>query len=393
MTLRLILVSTVAALGLTIPSRTECKRFLSSAEMRASSYLAGWDTWRPGDGAGHRKSGATATRECELCRLARAQVALRAQNPVAEVAVDSTATARVSSNVSEEHVSKVQTAVPARAVGETVIAFEPIDVEDEISGGLAFDLNRAAEGIDLVEKGTPSESSRVSANPETSREIGNNLDWIDKLCGRLVREVRSAAITAQPSGEAVRVTAEALAATAIREQREQPTAIAGTHVRSEILPDDATTSVEWSSGYGPDLFAAIENRLAQLDVNNPPAAAHEAACLPFVSQSTQSEISAPIAIIAAQDDGQQEDAASSQIPWPVFAPEKSVPQPATRIAEEIQVPWPVFAPAEQAADQAIARESSMPETRWGQAVHLTRAAVVAWMKVLAGPALVEVSAR
>lgn len=413
MTLRLVLVSMVAALGLTIPSRMDCKRFLSSAETRASSFLAGWDTWRPGDGAGRRNPGATATRECELCRLARAQVALRTQKPVAEVAV---ATTSVSSKVSEAHVSKVQTAVLARAVGDPVIAFEPIDVEDEISGGLAFELNRGAEGIDLVENRTQSQSSNVPANPESSRETGKNLDWVDKLCGRLVREVRSAATAAQPSGQAVRPTAEApasiamreqreqgyaglceagdcLASTAMREEREQPTATAGAHVQSEILSDDASTSVDWSPGYGPDLFAAIENRLAQFDANNPPAAAHEAAGLPFVSESTQSESSAPVAIIAAQNDVQRDEMASSQVPWPVFAPDKSVPQPATPIAAEVQVPWPVFAPSEQTADQAFARESSTPETRWGQALHLTCEAVVAWMKVLAGPALVEVSAR
>ena len=47
------------------------------------------------------------------------------------------ATTSVSSKVSEAHVFKVQTAVPARSYGDPVIAFEPIDVEDEIWGGLA----------------------------------------------------------------------------------------------------------------------------------------------------------------------------------------------------------------------------------------------------------------
>ncbi|HEX3451578.1 MAG TPA: hypothetical protein VHS97_25215, partial [Isosphaeraceae bacterium] len=147
MTLRLVLVSMVAALGLTIPNRMDCKRFFDCAESRASSFLAGWDTWRPGEGPGHRKSGATATRECELCRLARAQVALRAQKPADEVAIDSKAIAKVSSNDSEVAVSKVQTAVPACTVSDTLITYEPIDVDVEICGGLALELNRAIEGI------------------------------------------------------------------------------------------------------------------------------------------------------------------------------------------------------------------------------------------------------
>ena len=202
MTLRLVLVSMVAALGLTIPSRMDCKRFFDCAESRASSFLAGWDTWRPGDGAGHRQPGATATRECELCRLARAQVAFRTQKPVAEVTVAPTATASVSSNVSQELVSGAQQRQYRQyAIGDTVSAFEPIDVEDEMQVGLAFELDRAAAAIDLVQKRTPSESSNVPAILETSREIGNIREWTDKLCDRLVREVRTAVMVVQPSEE------------------------------------------------------------------------------------------------------------------------------------------------------------------------------------------------
>ena len=38
-------------------------------------------------------------------------------------------------------------------------------------------------------------------------------------------------------------------------------------------------------------------------------------------------------------------------------------------------------------------EDGSPENRWDQAVSLTREAMVAWMNVLAGPALVKVSAQ
>ena len=143
------------------------------------------------------------------------------------------------------------------------------------------------------------------------------------------------------------------------------------------------------------LFAAIENRLAELDKNNPPATAHEVTGLPLVPQCSQPDDSALVTtpVAATQENVEQGDTASVQIPWPVFAIEQSVSQPAVPIAEEIEVPWPVFAPSAQAIEPAIARESSTPETRWNQAVHLTREAMFAWMKVLTGPAVVEVSAR
>jgi hypothetical protein len=313
---------------------------------------------------------------------------------VADLAIDLKATASVLSDVSEKHASMLQTAVPRRAVSDAVIAFEPIDVDDENWGRLAFELNRAAEGIDPVQNGLSAESSAIPAKPDTEREA-DKCEWIDEVCGRLIRDVRSIAMTAQQSSQRGSSTSEALISTAMRDQYEQPTAIAETLVRSDIVSLDASTSVEWSPGYGPDLFAAIENQLAQIETNNAPVGAHEVAGTPLVSHCGQPESSAPVptAVAAVQNDVQQGNTASSQIPWPVFAPENSVPRPATHIAEEIKVPWPVFASPEQSTDQAIVRESSTPETRWGQAIHLTREALVAWMKVLAGPALVEVRAR
>ena len=67
---RLVLVSMVAALGLTIPSRMDCKRIFELGGDAGELIPRGWDTGESGDGAGHRNPGTTATRECELCRLA-----------------------------------------------------------------------------------------------------------------------------------------------------------------------------------------------------------------------------------------------------------------------------------------------------------------------------------
>jgi hypothetical protein len=44
---RVVLVGLVAALGVTLPSRLECERWMSSAQNWACRVLADWDTWRP----------------------------------------------------------------------------------------------------------------------------------------------------------------------------------------------------------------------------------------------------------------------------------------------------------------------------------------------------------
>ena len=189
MTLRLVLVSMVAALGLTIPSRVECKRFIGLAEARASSFLAGWDTWRPGDGVGHKKLSATATRECELCRQARLAAALRAQKQAAEVAIDSTKTFSVPPPVADGGVPNEQTVV----------------------------RSRTANDVDLM--------------------------WVDEVCGKLIRDVRTAAMAAQASNPA----AESLASTPMDDQPEPLAVQTAADNKAETPSEVATTSAETTS--------------------------------------------------------------------------------------------------------------------------------------------------
>jgi hypothetical protein len=456
MTLRLVLVSMVAALGLTIPSRVECKRFLGLAEARASSFLAGWDTWRPSHGAGHKKPRVTAIRECELCRLARVGVASRNQKPAAEVPIDSTKTSSVVPPGTDQYLRNVQPPpATVRAVCDAVITFEPIEVGDEINGGLAFELNHQAEGIDLVGNSIVSGTTRIAASAVAPSE-NVDLEWVDKACGELIREVQTAAMAAQPSSPA----ALSLASTLSGDQSEPPTAPTGSDNQLKTPFLVASTRTEWSAGYGPDLFAAIEDQLAQIDESTKPPTAHEAAGLPFVVPNTQPSVVtlSPATTVLAQSDVGKGDIILPPIPWPIFAPHESDVQAETSVANEIQVPWPVFAPSEPASGQANAfttgssdgsaslastpsvavrsetvnpamtssdnpapgsgwvrspstessepassaidnagletsREAHSRDNRWGEAVHLTRKAVVAWMKVLTGPAVVKVSAQ
>ncbi len=195
-------------------------------------------------------------------------------------------------------------------------------MDDENWGGIALELNQKAEGIDLVQDEPASELSPAPATPYASNEI-IELAWIDKVCGRLIDDVRSAVIVAQRSRQPEPATVDVPATTATREQPERPTTTASIGDLSSILSDDDSgASDEWLSGYGPDLFTAIECKFAQLDANNHWPIAHVAARQPLVAESAPHEtpVTNAVPVTAAQTNVDREVTAAVQIPWPVFAP-------------------------------------------------------------------------
>ena len=107
---------------------------------------------------------------------------------------------------------------------------------------------------------------------------------------------------------------------------------------------------------------------------------------------------------------------SDCIPWPAFAPiEPIASPPPTSVVQDTTVPWPVFAPVEAPVSQETVRITerrdgvdpiasaahsavratpiSVTESGLGEAVHLTRQAVSAWLSVLVRTGAVEVTAR
>lgn len=71
---RLVMVGLVAALGVTLPSRLECDRWMSSAQNWACRVLADWDTWKPRESDAYclpPDSQATASSTGRLARVER----------------------------------------------------------------------------------------------------------------------------------------------------------------------------------------------------------------------------------------------------------------------------------------------------------------------------------
>ncbi len=187
MMLRLVLVGIVAGLGVTIPSQQVGQGWLGSADRWASSLLADWDTWRPED-SGHQRVAAI-VHECEQCRLARSGVVLRERKvaPAGTVRLTRWAPAQPAAG-GEKPTGVSRPTRASRSTGAPVIAFDPIQINGDFYAGVAFELNKGAEGIDLPQ---PNEVSGAVASVSPPAVVTENteLDLPEVLCGATDEEL------------------------------------------------------------------------------------------------------------------------------------------------------------------------------------------------------------
>jgi hypothetical protein len=155
MMLRLVLVGIVAALGVTIPGGTNRSGWLVSAGRWANSVVVDWDTPRPDSSATQARRFATTRHGCEQCRLARAALALREQGAAASRVADSTKSTAVKAPAgSEKPTDDRHDVLTGDSRPAATIGFEPIAVGDDFYSAIAFELNRNAEAISLVQSPT-----------------------------------------------------------------------------------------------------------------------------------------------------------------------------------------------------------------------------------------------
>ena len=186
MTLRLVLVGIVAALGVSIPSQPSGDHWFDSAETWATSLLAQWDTWEPADGDEADPAGKRDHFGCEECRLARLRVAASAMraaagDPPAPKGEDIAPAGAIDAVLAESKgvfvdpkaiVGWVQPNVPLAELSpstnaRTSVAFEPIRVSEPFEAGIAYELNRNADGL-----GDPAADSLESVAVTMDSELG-----------------------------------------------------------------------------------------------------------------------------------------------------------------------------------------------------------------------------
>ena len=412
MMLRLVLVGMVAALGVTIPGGTNRGGWLVSAARWGSSVNLDWDAWRPDNRANQAPRVATTRHQCEQCRLARAAIALRERRPAPGVVATSTKSTSVQTGIgSEQRTADSHRVSAADSLRAPTLAFEPIDVANDFYTGIAFELNRNAEGIDLVQSPTAPTSS--VARFEAVVLVENlETDLPAVLCGVTDEddvEPASLAVASQPREENDPTASGTLISSETGDEFNLGETEATPTSEPDVSPVVAASVRAAAANDCPEPFEVFTCQTGPINEDDAPT--YEEALGPAIvaAASTSSVVTQPAAplypvappVVAERTKPSLDQGAV--IPWPAFAPDDTSSQPSTRVVQDTTVPWPVFAPIELTADSSRAAESfssasaprhgSSSNASWGQAVDLTRQAVSAWMHVLSGSARVEVTAR
>src|SRR5262249_39321540 len=145
MATRLVLVSMVAALGVSLPSRWDCERALGAAQAWAGAQLADWDsrrlradvTWAVGD--------APIPMPLEVLAIVPPPVEPAPQGPAAAAQAGSLGSTTLK-DLDREAAGRECPAATERPERRAPVVFEPIAVEDDSNAGIAEPLNRIAYG-------------------------------------------------------------------------------------------------------------------------------------------------------------------------------------------------------------------------------------------------------
>jgi hypothetical protein len=401
MTLRLVLVGIVAALGVTLPNEPECEIWFGAAENWAISVLADWDTWRPNQAGDDSQRRQPSIHDCVQCRLARAS--LDANPHGTSVKLD-------------DGENRPLAALPYDELAATVLA------DNLVLGPLEELCRRVQECVaesttNRIVVRSPEDSAQSAARSQVSAErshgsgpaasIGHTDGWaLDCYVGTVVQYGPDLF-------------------DAIEHQWDQC--------------DKTTLAPSREVAVSPCILAASKTNAAVISPTPAQSCAARAVSPP--KTDCQTHVHQP---------------ASVGIPWPVFATIEPTARTETELACAASVPWPVFAPVDAtparengiavqprnehtatlippqqllghatgiktkgptgslaAESLALVRNTSekralagtveldsrgpefesSQELHWAQAVRLTREAACAWMKVFAGPARVQLTAR
>jgi hypothetical protein len=152
MMLRLALVGIVAALGVTLPSQTDCDHWLLSSERWVSSVLADWDTWTPREHAAGTDLVATTDHECEQCRLARLELARSEESAVGSTVTESVPTVASSPVVIvEKRSDRPDRASLAPTESNRLSTFDPVAFTMDFDAESAVKLDDDVKGLGVAE--------------------------------------------------------------------------------------------------------------------------------------------------------------------------------------------------------------------------------------------------
>jgi hypothetical protein len=413
----------VAALGVTLPSPARYGQWFDAAQDWASGVLADWDTCKNADLLDDRASDAVGELDCPRCQLARAR--FRADQP------GPAGVAELSDSMS---VMSVAYSVLPAPLPPILVPMEPLR-PDRIS-------DSAAAGPAVRERGLFSAiaAPRNGGKPNIANppQLPTNPDPAAVASAPAIPTPRQATpepfepiapsndIELSVLAELCRMTTEA--APAERPTARAPGALGGTDRQTSVCGrgeiGESQASEPGRSMPQPQAPSAESSPIAltemDLDFRSPtpwmvagslefgstqPQVSSSADHDPPGSQTLFTEASPP-ADLPGDVFGPSPETTLADLPQAVFGPPR-VASPPQHVQPKIAVtladlPHNVFAaPAPNAnASAEIARSGSgssggsrLGGPRLGHAFELTRDALYAWMNVLTGPALVEMTSR
>jgi len=451
MFLRLALVGMVAALGVTLPSQPKCEQWFDSAQNWASAVLADWDTWKPREGDDDCPVDARGRTDCPQCRLARARLAADQRKPATAAEPAAVATVSHAVLLAAGPAGKPRTARPSQPENRELIGFEPIVLDEDLFSRVASQLDRMAEGIGIPTASpvptppvpAPAPPAAVDTTPLPLEPIAASDDLELSLLSELCRAALLAPTPVPPQRVAARtprdveqpdddsfvcgagdgdetlswqiaaskpmpgVTTETAAADFVVLSETDLDFCSGTACLLDRFIEDATTPppVPLLADFPQDVFGpSPKTTLAeapQVASGPPHAEAPRVASGPPHAAALRVASGPPHAAALRVASGPPHAEAPRVASEPPHAEAPRVASGPRRVVALADLPRDVFGPpvpsptfrqdTPSLSRSTVGRGIAQP--RLGHAVELTRDALYAWMNVLTGPALVDVTSR
>jgi hypothetical protein len=452
MMLRLALVGIVAALGVTLPSQTDCDHWLLSSERWVSSVLADWDTWTPREHAAGTDLVATTDHECEQCRLARLELARSEESAVGSTVTESVPTVASSPVVIvEKRSDRPDRASLAPTESNRLSTFDPVAFTMDFDAESAVKLDDDVKGLGVAE--ALGRLTALDAHAEWA-ELAERLELAlpDQVWEAALHEentlVRWRPVATDPTEPDPRNAEPRTAST----EPVKHVSLLATHVQAasvvELAPLQDAFGQTVADAYGLDVFESVARQMEAWVKERPRPAVDPLPNAPLIAEAPKAQSEAPstdrvtrinteAAAVVVRDSSPAPETTIT-IPWPVFSSDVQQAASAAQVAQATSVPWPVFAPVEatvvqdsaigvdagpltaaelsaatpsaitsrteRAPEPGFASSSSAPaasadqpafqaDTECAQAIRLTQQAMRAWIGVLVGQARVEVTAR
>jgi hypothetical protein len=430
MLLRLALVGMVAALGVTFPSPAKYGMWFESAQDWASAVLADWDTWKPRDSSGNSAPDTGEATECPQCQHALAQLAAIEQDPAADSHRSSVETVDYALLPAANVQDPLRSAWPSRSQYLEAAATEPLPLECDLLLAADSKLNAPAGRTEIPAtmaaiptlaavapaSTPPGPASANSADP-TAAPLGaiassDNVDMsvLEELCRAALdgpRPAPSELVAAREPGQADLAETdsficgageidELLAVGPARSQRVTqiaPVDEAVGYLTAREIDLDFCSGTPFLCGRGLEIAATPPSDSSR--VGESPGRGSVRADATTALADLPRDLFGPAPVVTL-----------AELPQAVFGPPSGLaasgglnPSSALALAD---LPRNVFGPRDASlqASNNVALPSSgalgggrLAGPRLGHAVELTRAAWYAWMNVLTGPALVDVTSR